>query len=334
MLRHVGNTRQEGSVNMEGKRIIIDTDIGPDCDDVGAIALANIYENYNLCNIIGIGHCTSNQYGAGTIDVICGFYGHPNIAIGTYYGNGFLADENCMRYNQKITMQFPNRYRTQKPEEVVSMYRRLLSCQEDHSITFVAIGPLNNLAALIESKADVYSELDGYNLVSKKVSSLVSMGGIFHSGNEEQEAITEREIQCPIDEYKEFNIYCDIKSAQKIAERWPTSKTFLGFELGLMKTGIPCDVAVPDNHPVKMAYDLYTEDGLRQSWDLLTMEYAIDESSKHYILSEPGNINFDNEGHTIWKKNKYGKDKYVKLAQPSGQIASDISRMLSIYKNY
>ena len=82
---------------MGTKNIIIDTDIGPDCDDVGALAMLNIYANQGLCRILGVSHCTSNPYGAGTIDVINRYYGRPDVAIGTYYGEGFLTDEICMR---------------------------------------------------------------------------------------------------------------------------------------------------------------------------------------------------------------------------------------------
>ena len=45
-------------------KILIDTDIGPDCDDTAAIAMLNIYSNQGKCEILGIAHCTSNPYGA------------------------------------------------------------------------------------------------------------------------------------------------------------------------------------------------------------------------------------------------------------------------------
>ena len=52
------------------KNIILDTDIGPDCDDAAALAMLNLYADQGLCRILGITHCTSNPYGAGTIDAI------------------------------------------------------------------------------------------------------------------------------------------------------------------------------------------------------------------------------------------------------------------------
>ena len=92
------------------KNIILDTDIGPDCDDAAALAMLNLYADQGLCRILGITHCTSNPYGAGTIDAINRYYGREGVEIGTYYGEGFLSDEKCMTYNRYIAAHYPNRY--------------------------------------------------------------------------------------------------------------------------------------------------------------------------------------------------------------------------------
>ena len=73
---------------MHRKNIILDTDIGPDCDDVAALAVLNLLADRGLCRILGVSHCTSNPYGAGMIDVINRYYGRPDIAISTYGGKG------------------------------------------------------------------------------------------------------------------------------------------------------------------------------------------------------------------------------------------------------
>ena len=318
------------------KKLLIDTDIGPDCDDAAALAMANIYENQGLCEILGIGHCTSNPYGAGAIDVICRFYGHPDMAIGTYYGESFLAEECHMLYNRALTTRFDNRYRIQKPEEAVSMYRRILACQEDKSVEFVAIGPLNNLARLLASGPDVYSGLSGEELVERKVSRLVCMGGVFQPSADHiglfEEMVRREGIdqeQNTIETFREFNIVCDIPAARKVAHNWHTPKVFLGWEAGLIYTGIPEDADISENHPVKIAYDLFwTENGKRLSWDLLTMEFAVVNDCAHYECSPAGIIDFDEKGHTVWKKDVAGNDYYVKWAQPGSKIAEDIEWLL------
>ncbi len=313
---------------MSLKNILIDTDIGPDCDDVAALAMLNIYANQGLCRILGIGHCTSNIYGAGTIDAICHFYGRPDVEIATYKKPGFLCDEKCVIYNKAITEEFPNRYKKEQPEDAEVMYRRLLSGMPDRSVEFIAIGPLNNLSALLDSKPDEYSPLSGKELVSRKVTRLVMMAGIFTSDNKEANEMVEKLTGHNAGDLEEFNVVCDVKAAQNVAENWPTPKEYLGFEAGMVKTGIPDGVGITSKHPVKRAYELYTEDGRRYSWDLLTVEHAVNDGCSHYKLSDYGFVHFDDQGRTVWTKDKKGRDRYVSWAESPEIIAEDINRLL------
>lgn len=313
---------------MSLKNILIDTDIGPDCDDVAALAMLNIYANRGLCRILGIGHCTSNAYGAGAIDAICRFYGHPDIEIGTYKKSGFLCDEKCTIYNKALTEEFPNRYQASQPEDACTMYRRILAVQPNHSVDFVAIGPLNNLSDLLNSEADQYSPLNGRELVAQKVTRLVMMAGIFKAEDTRINTAVEELTGCTAANMKEFNVVCDIPSARNVARNWPTPRVYLGFEAGMVQTGIPEAAAIGSNHPIKRAYELYTENGQRYSWDLLTVEFAVDNDCTHYKLSAPGTVRFDEAGRTVWTSDSHGKDRYVIWAQTAEQIARDIDLLL------
>lgn len=309
------------------KRVILDTDIGPDCDDVAALAMLNLYQKQGLCQILGVAHCTSNPYGAGTIDAVCRYYGNPDIPISTWMEKGFLEGPEAKKYNRYITTHLPNRYQTVQPEDALSMYRRILSAQEDQSVEIIAIGPLNNLAALLLSEPDSISSMDGMTLVQKKVSRLVMMGGIFHSTFPGIDELSEKIHQRKVEEVSEFNIVCDIRAAQQVATYWPSEKIYLGFEAGLVETGGLLASSVPEDHPVRIAYDLYTENGKRFSWDLLTVEFAIKDNSPHYTLSEPGKVLFDHEGHTLFTPGA-GEDRYVIWAQDKETIARDIDALL------
>ncbi len=313
---------------MSLKNILIDTDIGPDCDDVAALAMLNIYANRGLCRILGVGHCTSNVYGAGTIDAICRFYGRDDVEIGTYKKEGFLCDEKCIIYNKAITEEFPNRYKKSQPEDAVSMYRRILSREPDKSVEFIAIGPLNNLSGLLNSTADEYSSLSGKELVERKVTHLVLMAGVFSAENTEANEMVKELTGHTADDMEEFNVVCDVAAAQNVADNWPTPKEYLGFEAGMVQTGIPHDAGIGPEHPIKRAYELYTEDGRRYSWDLLTVEHAINDNSPHYKLSDYGTVRFDDKGRTIWKKDEKGSDRYVLWAVPPEKIEEDINRLL------
>lgn len=64
---------------------------------------------------------------------------------------------------------------------------------------------------------------------------------------------------------EEFNVVCDILAARNVAENWPTPKECLGFEAGMVLTGIPSGAGIGSEHSVKRAYELYMEDGRRYS---------------------------------------------------------------------
>lgn len=313
---------------MSTKKVLVDTDIGPDCDDVAALAMMNIYANRGMCEILGIGHCTSNPYGAGTIDTINLYYGHENIPIGTYYGANFLTDEACMKYNRHLTQTMPNRYKDSQPEPAVKMYRRILAEQEEHSVEFVAIGPLNNLSDLLNSAPDEVSPLSGVQLVGKKVIRLVSMAGVFPCADMKQREKNKQITGKSIYEHEEYNVMCDVAAAQNVVDKWPTPRVFLGFEAGLVETCGILQKTAPQDHPVRVAYQLYTENGYRFSWDLLTMEYAIDVNCGHYKTSALGRVMFDNMGRTQWLEDVDGVDRFVEWAAPEEKIASDINSLL------
>lgn len=315
---------------MGSKNIILDTDIGPDCDDAGALALLNLYANQGRCRILGISHCTSNPYGAGTIDVISRYYGRPDIPIATYYGKGFLTDEVCMRYNRYLTTHFPNRYRMAQPEEAVGMYRRILAAQRDRSVEFIGIGPMNNLSDLLDSKPDIHSDLGGAELVRRKVKKLTMMAGAFRCSSREMVDRAERIGKKKIEDMAEFNVECDIPAARNVAENWPTPKAYLGFEAGLIYTGKSLIDSAPEDNPVRLAYKLHAGSGSgeRHSWDPLTVEYAIVDGCPHFRESVRGWVRFDERGRTIWTPDEKGQDCFLELNMEEEKIVDDINALL------
>ena len=52
---------------MEKRRIILDTDIGPDCDDCGALAILDRACADGKIDLLGVTHCTSDLL---SVDVI------------------------------------------------------------------------------------------------------------------------------------------------------------------------------------------------------------------------------------------------------------------------
>lgn len=239
-----------------------------------------------------------------------------------------MDDEKCMKYNADLCRTLPNRYQSDKPGEVVELYRKILAAQDDLSVDFVAIGPLNNLSDLLNSKADHISELDGKSLVAQKVRRLVSMAGVFPADNPQLIKRAEEITGVKLDQLKEFNVVCDISAAQNVVQNWPTPIVLLGFEAGLAETGAVLQQKKNDSHPIKMAYKLYTENGDRFSWDLFTVEYAINPECGHYKLSECGTVSFDDQGRTKWQPEPQGRMRFVEWAVDEERLIKDINNLL------
>ena len=151
-------------------RILFDSDIGPDCDDAGTMAVLHALADQGEAVVLGMACCTSSEWGAPCLDAINAWYGRPDVPVGTNKTKtGFLCGGGDHKYNERVAKDFPNRLKsgTNAPD-AVALYRKVLAAQPDGSVTVVATGPLPNVAALLASAPDAASPLDGVALVKKK----------------------------------------------------------------------------------------------------------------------------------------------------------------------
>lgn len=299
--------------------IILDTDIGCDCDDAGAMAVMHELSRQGYCNILAVTHCTSRMCGMGCIDAINNYYGRDDIAVGKLQKQGFLDQEQYKVFSRAITDEFPNMFRNAKScEDAVSVLRRVLASQQDQSVVLVAIGPLVNVNDLLKSGPDRYSPLPGIELVAQKISKLCVMGGRFDHQTQNGD----------LPKYAEWNIQQDIKAAQEISEKWPTPVVFVPFELGAeIKTGGPLlDKGSPDN-PVRRAYELLAN-APRESWDLCAVHYAIKGEDDIWALSPEGIVSFDDNGVSTFYEKSGGKHRYLYNKAPVDEIAKILDDLL------
>ncbi|EOD20735.1 hypothetical protein EMIHUDRAFT_229346 [Emiliania huxleyi CCMP1516] len=68
------------------ERIIIDTDMSIDVDDVGALCLAHALQDRNKAEILAVTHNTGLEQGVGAVSVINHYFGRDDIPIGAYRG--------------------------------------------------------------------------------------------------------------------------------------------------------------------------------------------------------------------------------------------------------
>jgi hypothetical protein len=252
--------------------IILDTDMGPDVDDAGALALLHILARRKPVRLLAVTHCTSNPYGCGCISAINTAYGQPDVPIGTWEEPGFLNDG--LLYNRFLAEHYPNRFQKSPCTSGAGrILEEALSSVEDHSAVLTAIGPLNNIGRFLSSAR-------GRELAGRKLKQVAAMAGGL--------------------ERPEWNVQMDIPAARK---------TFSALEelgvpvvLSPYETGLPIITGrswgnLPPEHPVSKAYSLYSPQG-RPSWDLTAVWAAIQGPEPFFTLSEPGRITVEADGFT------------------------------------
>ncbi len=265
------------------RTVILDTDIGPDCDDVGAIVTLIHYAKEYGFPIAGVCNCTSNRAGTGTIDAIFRHCGVETPPLGQWSHPGFMDAPACHKYNDTVAETYSPAYRdgTLRVDDEVTFYRRLLAAAADDEVMIITIGMFNDLAALLQSPADAYSPLTGMELVRAKVHCLVSMAAILPQG-------------------RECNVVEDYKAATAVFTNWPTPIYFSDFHIGfriLTGYGHITDPMAIQANPLALAYHLYTQAwpehiGDNSSYDLTAVQFAVLGEGEFYGLGEPGRLEF------------------------------------------
>ena len=291
--------------------LIIDTDISDDCDDTGALAIANAAQDDGKVDLLGVMVDTPSKWGAPAVDAIDTYYGHGNIPIGTLKPNNDAVD--TPNYAQVLAQQFPNSLHTgTRAPNATALYREILARQPDHSVTIAGIGFETNLENLLKSGPDQYSKLSGTALVAQKVKQLVLMGGGYPSGHE-------------------FNFDSYPSATQYVVNNWPTRVVFDGLEVGnTVYTGSQLFTQTPVTDPVRKAYEIYVGDGNnRNSWDPSTVFYSIYGNDGLFTLnSDPGSNQVAADGSNTWVSSPVKDQNYLIKTAPDATIAQALSNLM------
>lgn len=289
------------------KKIILDTDLGSDCDDAGAIALVHRLADLGETEILAITHCTSEIGGIITVKAINDFYKRHELPVGQYSKTTFMEDDACKRFTKSIMADYLEKHNMPIIEDATRVMRRALS--ENSDVTLIAIGFLNNYAELLRSQPDDISPLTGAELIAKNVKELYVMAGNF------------------IDlTYTEYNVKMDIGSAKYVAENFPVPIIYAGYELGeFVKTGESLKLS-DDSNPVKKIYSIRQGAGLRESWDPVTVYCAIRENNSFFRKSEKCKITFDDNGCVVIDGD--GKDCYLIANTTNEEIRKELEKYI------
>ena len=176
-----GKTKWENEIG-RSCRLILDTDMESDVDDVGALSMLHALADSGEVEILGVMVCAKNPWSILCADRINTYYKREDILLGQLRRQGINRES---RYAKQVAKEFPGTIESfEDAMDAVEQYRRILVSQPDSSVTILTIGYLTNLRDLLSSDPDEYSKLSGRDLVSQKVSNWICMGGMFPSGRE------------------------------------------------------------------------------------------------------------------------------------------------------
>ncbi len=295
-------------------KVIFDTDMGPDYDDVGAIAMLHSYADSGRIDLLAtIASSTYPRVGP-VLSVLNTYFGRPDVPIGVPKGWA-VTDADKQHWSDTLVARYPHTLRTNDDApDAVALYRRLLAAQPDHTVTVLTIGFLTNLANLLASGPDVYSTLTGRELIARKVKQLVSMAGKFPSGFE-------------------YNVLKDSTASKIVYANWPTPMLLSGFEIGeAIKTGLPLvqntairNSPVQDVFRISLPLDINDREG-RMSWDQTAVLVAIDGTSPYYT-TQSGRMVIGPKGSNTWSKAGKGH-AYLIVKRPAAEVQARINQLM------
>ncbi len=217
-------------------KIIFDSDMITDFDDVGALACLHALADAGECEILATLSCTRGNASTAAIGVINGYYGRADLPIGCAKGIGVIGayagdtkkvdpssplgkksggDGGHYKY-RKLAVDYPQWVKyldSDTAPDANVIYRKALAAAPDKSVVICSIGFLTNLRRLIETQPDDISPLSGRDLVAKKVKKWVAMACAYPRG-------------------KEYNSMFDGPSSRIALENWPTPVVFSDWTYG------------------------------------------------------------------------------------------------------
>jgi len=301
-------------VHAQPKKVIFDTDMGPDYDDVGAITLLHNFADQGKAEILATIASTRYEGVAAVLNVFNTYFKRPNIPVAVAGPNGLLL-RDTQHWSDTVIANYPHTIKKNADAlQAVALYRKLLGSAADTSVTIITVGFFTNISDLLRSAPDKYSPLNGEELVARKVKALYSMAGRFPSG-------------------KEFNVDRDPASSLYVFQHWSRPVYVSGFEIGdkiitglpLVRNGSITASPVKDVFRICIAYSTEDKNG-RKSWDQTAVLMALDDLNKYYSLKQ-GRIVIQPDGSNTW--NEQGKGHYHLVENmPVAEVTKVINQLM------
>jgi inosine-uridine nucleoside N-ribohydrolase len=292
-------------------KIILDTDMSGDADDVGTLAMLNALYDINECEIIAIAvnRKDKTNASAAAVDAINTWYGRPKIPIGTDKKPPANLQRTSL-YTCGLRDGFPNDIGPDdKAPDALKIYKEALKSQPDKSVIICSVGSLSNLADLCR---------DSPELVKAKVIKIVIMGGNFSSIKR-----------------SECNIQTNPKPAAFVAASCPVDIYWQDFHIGnKVITGAGLKQS-PKENPVRRGYELRyfgkrpSIEGGQPSYDQCAALFAVrGADQKLWSIGKRGCVTIDAKGYTSWKEDSNGNDFIVHRKCKPNELAQIIEALM------
>lgn len=312
----------------EPVRVVYDTDMALDVDDVGGLAALHKLADRGECEILAVvvsessqGH--DGQWAPPLVDVVNTYYGRPSIPIGVYTGPHRDPGRTGQYAEQVVRAGFAHDLQTgSEAEDAVRVYRRTLAAQPDNSVTIITVGYLTNLNALLDSGPDEFSSESGRELIGRKVKMWSCMGGTYPSSGEGGE----------------FNFTRYPAAAEHVVNTWPGRVVFGGFELGRQyKVGGTLNKRYdPSANPVALAWLKYNNGAMRESWDELAVLYGVrgaeHDGVEYFKLVEGGSNRValrNDEALNSWASEPTRNQAYLVPSAPLAAVEAILEELIT-----
>ena len=275
--------------------VIFDTDMGNDVDDVVALAALHNLQDQDRCEILAVTVTKAHPLAGPFVERINTFKGHSKIPVGVI--------EKGPTPEEGLFLNLAKSDKSSAYPDAVSLLRKTLAAQPDNSVVIIQTGFFTNLARLLDSPPDEFSDLTGVELARKKVRLLSVMAGAFQPIGSDAS-------------YREYNIAHDIESAKTVAARWPSARLWSGFEIG-KAVPYPHDVIerqFKKGDPLRDAYYLFNPPPHdRPNWDATAVIAALMPNEAFFHYSPEGIVTVAQDGATTFQELEGGPDRYLIL---------------------
>lgn len=275
-------------------KVILDTDMDSDIDDVAAMALLHHFADLGEVEILATVSCSSLGSSVQVVDAVNTFYNRSEIP--TAVPNKGAPRHSWILRGDVLAEEYPHDADIDNSMSATALYRKTLAGQADSSVVIISLGYLNNLKDLLSSGPDEYSCLSGRELVAQKVLGYYCMGGRYPA--DEQPG-----------EIKSGNFRPDPFSSLYVALNWPTQIVFTGggafsrlFETGNVLKELP------EKNIVRRAYELAkgdsSKDWSHHTADVLAVYLAVRGVGSYFVETSFGYNDFDQYGRNIWRADR------------------------------